>query len=503
MKRFLTVVMAAMAIIAAVSSCQKEDKAEVLDGPSLVWASNPEFGPVDITDEMDVVISVSAPAGISSFIVKIDSDVLNSAPLNLTELDLVNPGDYASIADMVLGEGIEVEGATSLDLDLSELVPMILLLNPAKDSDHTFTVFLEDKAGKTLEQACVFHYAGMAEVTVESADLWLNTAVVKADGVESLSYRIKGTQEWIPAEPEDGRFVISPVWETSKNGYGLDIYTVKAGTGIYAGNVYEFQADGIAMPEVCDYQAAAGDVIPNGDMSGWSETEVDYFTEKVTVPYPNAAGDTFWTSGNNGAARELLTEDSGSAKMQATVAIVVFAPGNMYTGSFVQDGMSGTASFGQKYAWTARPKALRVKYRSEIGVIDYVGQSTPAEYGIVEGETEDKARIFAAVIDWSAQHGVNSGLGVDPSETVWDPVKQKSVDGAGNIIGYASQFITESTSGNGFQELVIPFEWYDIESRPGSDSYSIVISCATSYLGDFLTGCSTNSLWVDDFEWVY
>ena len=73
----------------------------------------------------------------------------------------------------------------------------------------------------------------------------------------------------------------------------------------------------------------------------------------------------------------------------------------------------------------------------------------------------------------------------------------------GAILGYASQYITESTTGESFVELVIPFNWYDTAAKPTEGNYSIVISCAASSLGDYLTGCSTNKLWVDNFKFVY
>ena len=74
----------------------------------------------------------------------------------------------------------------------------------------------------------------------------------------------------------------------------------------------------------------------------------------------------------------------------------------------------------------------------------------------------------------------------------------------GDIIGYGSYFITTSTDDT-MQELTIPINYYkktDIAPNP-EEKYTMIISCATSYLGDYLTGSYTNKLWVDDFEWVY
>lgn len=57
----------------------------------------------------------------------------------------------------------------------------------------------------------------------------------------------------------------------------------------------------------------------------------------------------------------------------------VFAPGNMFTGDFNYSGFSGTVNFGKPYAWTARPRALKVRYKAQIGKIDKVGSYDPTE----------------------------------------------------------------------------------------------------------------------------
>ena len=173
----------------------------------------------------------------------------------------------------------------------------------------------------------------------------------------------------------------------------------------------------------------------------------------------------------------------------------IFTPGNMFTGSFNMAGVQGTASFGVPYAWTARPKALKVRVKAEVGKIDQIGSSDTEGAGL-NGQ-QDKSVIFAAVVDWTARHGVTSGLGA-PSG-MWHPAQADKLD-EGAIFGYASHYIEGNT--NGYEEIEIPFEWYNNTDMP-SNTYALVISCATSYRGDYLTGCSTNKMWIDSFEWVY
>ena len=480
-----------------------------VDAPTMTWESNPDFATTEIETQMDVKIEISAPAGISSFVVGVNSGVLNPMISMMTggstDMDLVNgPQALLEILSAVgIPTGDDLRSATNVSLDLSNLVPMIITTagNPMlgtgalePDSDHVFTLNLTDAAGQNLTQVVTFHYTGV-NVTLTDVNLWANTATVNIEGeATNVAYREKGTETWNELTAVDGAYTISPVWNEGTNDAGLTVYTLQEGTGIFAGKTYEIQVDGVTATE---YTAVDGDVIPNGDMSGWS-------VKSGNLPYPNADGDSFWDSGNNSLAAMfegiLCQEDSeikGVAFLKANMVLgSVFAPGNMYTGDFVMnDDGTGTANFGKVYNWTARPNALKLSYKAEVGTIDKVGPYD-TEGASFNGQ-QDITRIYAAVSDWSAQHSVTSGLGTPTG--MWDPTTMSSVD-EGNIIGYASLDITENQAD--FTDVEIPFEWYDTAAKPASGNYSIVISCATSNRGDYLTGCSTNKLWVD-FEWVY
>lgn len=473
--------------------------------PTMTWEGNESFDVEEIEEGMIVKFTINVPAGIESLVVDINSSALN--PIGISSLDFVNVENnndmLAGVVTGILGDQ-DITTATILTLDLSTLMPMLLKLPTlTPDSDHVFTVKLTDKAGQDLEQACTFHYTGETTPTLSvdesSVDLWANTVKLNVSGeVTSVAYREKDTETWIEVKADDnGEYIVAPVWNEGKNDAGLTVYTPETGTGIFAGKTYEFQLNGETVADA-ELTTDSGDVIPNGDMSQWSTTD-----DVEPLPYPNAEGDTFWTSGNNGATPELCVNDNGAAKLSSiqdfVIIMDVFAAGNLYTGTFNYT-LPAEASFGQTYDWSARPKALKVKYKANIGVIDFVSSTLPEDSGVVKGETIDKARIFAVVTDWNAMHMVKSGWG-EPSG-MWDPEDANKLE-EGAILGYASQYITESTTGESFVELVIPFNWYDTAAKPTEGNYSIVISCAASSLGDYLTGCSTNKLWVDDFEWVY
>ena len=216
----------------------------------------------------------------------------------------------------------------------------------------------------------------------------------------------------------------------------------------------------------------------------------------------------FWGSGYNPFAKELCTRDEAMpgrvgtycAKLSATYNTLakVPAPGNLFTGDFaiqVLGGMGGNVSFGKKFAYNARPRAVRFKYHATIGEVNYNlhGGKIPV------GEM-DKARIFVCIVDWTAQQKVFAGTKA-PTGT-WDPETQTEAAN-GPIIGYASKFIEETTQGDEMVEVILPINYYQDTAAAPDGKYNIVVSCSTSAYGDYMDACTTNVMYVDDFEWVY
>lgn len=157
--------------------------------------------------------------------------------------------------------------------------------------------------------------------------------------------------------------------------------------------------------------------------------------------------------------------------------------------------MGGYVSFGKPYTYTARPSAVKFKYHAKIGTIDYNLHSGKIAVGDM-----DKARVMVCIVDWTAQQQVYAGKNA-PSGT-WDPEIQTSTNN-GAIIGYASKFIEESTQGDEMVEVIVPINYYQQTEQAPKNSYNIVISCSTSAYGDYMDACTSNEMYVDDFEWVY
>ncbi|MDE6569796.1 MAG: PCMD domain-containing protein, partial [Alistipes sp.] len=145
---------------------------------------------------------------------------------------------------------------------------------------------------------------------------------------------------------------------------------------------------------------------------------------------------------------------------------------------------------------TARPKGLRFKYHAKVGEIDYNKYNGP----LAKGE-QDMMSIYFTIMDWSKRKAVTSGMGT-PSG-MWSADAQSDLDGCGAIIGYGIMYISESTVGDSMVEGYIPAEFYDTVVAAPVGNYTLTIACSTSAYGDYMDACSTNVLYVDDFEWVY
>lgn len=403
------------------------------------------------------------------------------------------------------------------DTDLGHIEIEELKLGPAEIT--TYSPSLEELSGSSFESVrfvdvtchgvterwMLYVETTNVKVALREADLWQNTgtvtALISADEYASgaaLEYRIKGDTEWQPMQ-ESGydagilTATIAPEWKTETNPNGLTVYKLVPKKGLFAGHTYEFRllVGGSEQGAPLEYTAPAGNTIPNGDME---DASMSCWTQ-------NNKTAEFWGSGNNTFTKGLCTQASFAggtrAKLQATSAMGVLASGNLFTGLFQKDLITrGVVSFGQTYAWKARPRALKVQYFAEhIGPVD-IDKKFGAPIGMGD---QDRARIMVAIVDWNARREVGSGT--EPPTGTWDPQETASTE-QGKIIAYGSLFIDESSTGDRMIDTELELHFYDREAKP-SGLYQLVISCSTSAYGDFMTGCKSNVLYIDNFEWAY
>ncbi len=348
-----------------------------------------------------------------------------------------------------------------------------------------------------------------------TADLWANTATFKAlvqesVGTVTIRYRKAGGTDWntltaIAGATADGYTTYTATstagWIESTNSNNHKVYTPDLNKSIFADNRYEYQLllDGAEEGPVAIYAPTT------------TQTIVDSSFENggMTCFSTSSANTTFWGSGNNSITTSLCRQStfvgqSGSycAKMTANDPgmLSMMAAGNLFTGQFNMNGFKGTVSFGVDYNWEARPTALKLKYWAKVGSVTHTTYNSDNPNGGLAKGAQDQASIYVSIIDWDTQHGVTSGSGT-PSG-VWSPENGADAVSAGKVIGYGIVYPNKTTDGSSMVELEIPINYYDTVTKP-SKRYKLIIACATSRYGDYMNGCASNEMYVDDFQWIY
>lgn len=409
------------------------------------------------------------------------------------------------------GITVAVESPTRLRVTLGEE-----LFTGMPGGAYNLTFAIRDINNGALESASPYRLQGLLPFNSTDYDLWKNTVTLRAMVLDPAATGAQfglRTQngEWKQldgAAAEDGIYSVTfaPEWTVSQNESGHTIHTPVANTGVFAANTYEYnvQIDGVQFDG--GFSTPAGDGIYNAGMDLWTTYTVKGSSATGgTVSYPNeTSNQVYWVGSNNKQTANLClkAQPEGSngpcCKLQPQIPSLadVFATGTLFTGTFECGtgllDMFGYARFGIQYTYSARPRALKVRFNASINPANYAGGP------LKKGDT-DPARIMVCVTDWNGRHAVKSGKSFDES-TFWDPIKSTSL-GEGPILGYGSIMLTQSTQGWVSEE--IPLHWYDKVSAPGAGKYSLVISCVSSAYGDYLAGSTSNILYVEDFEWVY
>lgn len=379
--------------------------------------------------------------------------------------------------------------------------------------DQTVTIDVADANGGTHRITSPYRLEGLVPVTESDCDLWGNTVTLRvvsfAQTAPSVEFglRSNGGNWQMLTGTQQGEFITAtyaPEWESkteadwSTPNAVMPYSRIKAGTGIFAGSTYDYKCSIDGAEHSGTFTTAAGNALTDGSLETWRSAQ----------QFPGSGTNyTFWGSGYNSFAKELCTRDDTMpgrvgtycAKLSATYNTLakVPAPGNLFTGDFGISlfPMGGNVSFGKNFTYNARPKAIRFKYHATIGLVDYNLHNGKIPVGEM-----DKARVFVCIVDWSAQQKVFAGTKA-PTGT-WDPETQTAAD-HGPIIGYASKFIEQTTPGDEMVEVTLPINYYDTAAELPQGKFNIAVSCATSAYGDYMDACTTNVMYIDDFEWVY
>jgi len=354
------------------------------------------------------------------------------------------------------------------------------------------------------ETVYTFTFNVSTEVTklgIEAANAWSNFAYLRGSILSSteeldpnsmyFEYKKSDSEEWQKAtatyesESEIFKTTLNNLTPSTEYNYRL----------AYSKNGQEYASD------IATLTTEGATVLHNGNLDIW--TQVD------KTRYPGSsdeAGNTtcFWNTSNPGTSQGLgalggavnptigvtspvHTPGGQAAELKSTEKANVFAAASLYTGNFnglVISSMSANMEFGKPF--TSRPSALHGFYKYTPAVINMVDR-IPAGVSITKDETMDQCAIFIALATKSFQFNNKN--------------EDEYIDYANDtaIIAYGELPSGAATAGTDYVEFNIPLIYKDITTKPTH----IIIVCSASKYGDYMTGGTGSTMYVDDLELVY
>lgn len=318
-----------------------------------------------------------------------------------------------------------------------------------------------------------------ALVTTTAADAWVNViwayGAGPADAVNGFQYRQASATEWtdVPAsliQSDGGSFKAA-----IPHLLPLTEYVVRAVSDDNIGNEIAVRT-GVGAP------------LPDASFDQW------WLDGKVWCPWAEG-GVSWWDTGNTGASTlgqsNVTPSDNTpngtgkSAKLETRFvgigAIGKLAAGSIYAGTFVKvDGTNGILDFGRP--WQARPTRLRGYYNYTPAIINYA--SSEFQHLL---NRPDSCQIWVALTDMDA-----------PCQIRTNPKNRQLFDkNAPGVIAYG-ELVRGSDTG-GWQELQVDFKYNSTSRVP---KYLLVVAAASKY-GDYFTGGTGSTLYIDDLSLDY
>lgn len=350
------------------------------------------------------------------------------------------------------------------------------------ETSYAFALSAIDAEGlsNTGILSIVVSNASVLTKDVVVGDVWSSRAELRGEIIHetteplSFNYRKKGESNWTNVEAVKGEDGVT--------------FTTKL-TGLEDGTEYQYQALAGNTPSavVCSFTTEEAAQLPNSGFENWSgSSPLWVYGEGEAM---------FWDSGNKGSSkmninvttyidRVGLNGGKRAAQLKSQFVGVgslgKFAAGNLFTGKFidVENMTQGILDFGREF--TSRPSELSIWYRATLGTIDH-SETVDAPKGI-----QDTAIVYVALTDWDKPIEVHT----QNKATLFSKKDPK-------IIAYGELIIDGNV--NAWTEHKIKLEYRRKDVKP---KYILVVASASKY-GDYYTGSTGSTMWLDDLELIY
>lgn len=428
---------------------------------------------------------------------------------------------YFTIESQVGETVLDVENRRAIayaskTVDLSNVVVKSLKLGPKRVSTYSLDIkyikkFIDDDGNSTPIEIEVKSFGDSEywtlvvehsdiSVNVKNINVWTKEVYITAVGVEGqkngFKYRVVGESGW-----------------TDVTGGALSMtggqFTAHI-TGLTPATTYEFYAyTGDDTTDVQQFTTDPARQFPNNSFEHFSKvTDADYYKWYDPSCDDPESREIWWACGNGegkdgvagtGTLNLVLTfpdseekADGGwSVRCESKSLVGVLACGNLFTGRFAKIiGTTGGAVNYGRY-WTTRPKALKVWYKYESGIINIIGKR-PVGDNTQVGDN-DRCEIAISVGNWDYKK-----MGGNPESPVYVNTTEGRyyTEKSDGVIAFGHHVSNQSCD---WTQIEIPLNYKTLTERPTH----IIVTCAASYLGDYLTGSSSTKLWIDKMELVY
>ena len=414
--------------------------------------------------------------------VKLSCEKFPSLGLSADSIDFLSAPEDIITEFQVKGIGAKHIYQEDKDLSNAKITLSENFVKSLPDGEYIFTIKAVDTNEKENTQVLTIVVSDAIVDTEAPArsGIWAKKATLSGTLVKetsetlSFQYRKSGSQEWISVPAV-----------LSGTSMSAEVTQLEPGT------TYEYQAVAGTQASVktITFTTEEATTLPNSSFEDW------HTPDKAMVIYPQG-GEMFWDSGNHGSAtmnKNVTTPDetykhSGkySVKLQSQfvgiMGIGKFAAGNLFTGQFIgRDGTNGILDFGRTF--TSRPSKLRGYIKYTPGTVDY------SETDALTNGATDIGIVYIALGDWDAPVRITT-----KDKNLFDKNDEK-------IIAYGEQELTTQTQGQdgGLLEFEIPLDYRSLTRIP---SYIVIVASASKY-GDYFTGSTGSTMWLDDLELIY
>ena len=199
---------------------------------------------------------------------------------------------------------------------------------------------------------------------------------------------------------------------------------------------------------------------------------------------------------------------NASARLQSANAIIKFAAGNLFSGSFggTVGTQGGIVNFGRPFV--GRPSKLRLWIKYSTNKVTHTNNKK------INKDNYDIGQVKVVLGTWDTEtYGgipdspvcVNTtnestfiDFNTDPATIAYGDLQITGASSAANYSANNNGTVTVD-DWTQWHQVEIDLVYRDLVTMPTH----IIISCAASKYGDYFEGCETSKMWVDGFELVY